>query len=320
MKKLILFLLLVIWMTGCGGEEAEKDEGTETAQSKEMKKDMDEKAEEASDTDNLEDKGTDGKNNLGDMKVELSGKASIKEESVIIDGESNLLPGTFIYSSGVTDSGFASSNFINKAEVREDGSFTFEFDGISKSTTVKLKLYNTKDETKKHYGENLEKVTGPQKYKTENHGEFEVKTEFYINADMPMPYTIPIEIPKWEKEPEDYGDANVWMEAKVDSDHRYLYFHGKSNLVEGTQVGGNLRKASGIIDAFSFGHTRVNPDGTFELRVPYHQLKQGMYMPIQVKPKNNSWDDLCQHMESKGKNGKAISLKTIKMTSISNTL
>ncbi|APC47560.1 OmpA family protein [Virgibacillus halodenitrificans] len=312
MKKLILFLFLVIWMTGCGGEEAEKAEGTETAQSKEMKKDMDEKAEEASDTDNLEDKGTDGKNNLGDMKVELSGKASIKEESVIIDGESNLLPGTFIYSSGVTDSGFASSNFINKAEVQEDGSFTFEFDGISKSTTVKLKLYNTKDETKKHYGENLEKVTGPQKYKTENHGEFEVKTEFYINADLPMPYTIPIEIPKWEKEPENYGDTNVWMEAKVDSDHRYLYFHGKSNLVEGTQVGGNLRKASGIIDAFSFGHTRVNPDGTFELRVPYHQLKQGMYMPIQVKPKNNSWDDFVSAYGEQGEKWKGNLVKNDK--------
>ncbi|WP_198023314.1 OmpA family protein [Virgibacillus sp. SK37] len=312
MKKLILFLLLFIWMTGCGGEDLVKDEDTETAQSKEMKKDMDEKTEEASEAENVDDEDGAGKNDLGEMKVELSGKASIKEESVTIDGESNLLPGTFIYSSGVTDSGFASSNFISKAEVQQDGSFTFEFDGISKSTTVKLKLYNTKDETKKHYGENLEKITGPQKYKTENHGEFEVKTEFYINTDLPMPYTIPIEIPEWEEKPDDYGDPGVWMKAEVDSDHRYLYFHGESNLVEGTQVGGNLRKASGIIDAFSFGHTRVNPDGTFELRVPYHQLKQGMYMPIQVEPDRNSWDNFVSAYGEQGEKWKGNLVKNDK--------
>lgn len=40
-------------------------------------------------------------------------------------------------------------------------------------------------------------------------------------------------------------------------------------------------KASDGIDPFFFGHTRVNPDGSFELRVPYHKVEKGMYMPIQ---------------------------------------
>lgn len=163
-----------------------------------------------------------------------------------------------------------------------------------------MSLYTGNDQTKEHYGEYLEKVTGPQVYITDTHGEFEVKTEFYVDVNLPMPYTIPIEIPEWGEKPDDYGEPEIWMEADMDSDHRYLYFYGKSNLVEGTQLGGNLRKASGIIDAFSFGHTRVNPDGTFELRVPYNKLHEGMFMPIRVEPRSNSWDDV---VDVYGENG-----------------
>ncbi|GAB3793442.1 OmpA family protein [Virgibacillus kimchii] len=237
---------------------------------------------------------------LGDLEVQLTGEVMVDEDQIIIEGNSNLLPGSRIFSSGVTDGGFASITFQDAATIEDDGTFSFIFDGISQSTTVKLSLNTGNDQTKEHYGENLEKVTGPQVYVTDTHGEFTVKAEFYIDVDLQMPYTIPIEIPDWSEKPDDYGETEIWMEADVDSDHRYLYFTGKSNLLEGTQVGGNLRKASGIIDAFSFGFTRVNPDGTFELRVPYHKLHQGMYMPIRVEPGRNSWDDV---VDVYGENG-----------------
>lgn len=134
----------------------------------------------------------------------------------------------------MTEAGFGSSKFTDTAEVQDDGSLTFEFTEIKDRATVTLKLYNNNDETAAHYGEQLEKAEGPQVYITDTHGEVEVKADFHIDMDKEKPYTIPIEIPEWEEKPDDYGDPDIWMEAEVDSDHQYLYFSGKSNLMEGT--------------------------------------------------------------------------------------
>ncbi|MFD2628922.1 OmpA family protein [Oceanobacillus kapialis] len=285
MRKILLAIMIVLLISGCTNEE---DAASES------KEEKDNTTEEAKATNKEAEKGVEAANTateLGDLEVQLSGEAIVEEDKITIEGESNLLPGSRIYSGGLTDGGFASSNFIDTAEVQEDGSFSFEFSGISQSTTVDLELYNNSDESKAHYGENLEKVTGPQVYVTETHGEFQVKAEFYIDVDKPMPYTIPIEIPEWQEKPADYGEPEVRMEVEMDSDHEYLYFHGKTNLLEGTWIGGNLRKASGIIDAFSYGFTRINPDGTFVLQVPYYKLQEGMYMPIRFEPQNNTWED-----------------------------
>ncbi|MFD1173332.1 OmpA family protein [Oceanobacillus picturae] len=300
MRKLFMVIVIVLLISGC---VKEKDATSETKGEPDQTSEQ-ENGTEATDTAQGEEEvdAEKAKSELGDLEVKLSGEAIIEEDQIRIEGESNLLPGSSIYSSGVTDGGFASSTFIDTAEVQEDGSFSFEFSGISTSTTVKLNLY-TNNQTKEHYGENLEKATGPQVYVTDTHGAYEVKAEFYIDADQPMPYTIPIEIPQWQEKPDDYGEPEVWMEAEVDSDHEYLYFHGETNLVEGTRIGGNLRKDSGIIDAFSFGFTRINPDGTFELRVPYYKLQKGMYMPIRFEPKNNVWEDV---LDTYGEHGEKL--------------
>lgn len=299
LRKLLFILIIGLLITGCSkgtdttSEAEEKPGQVKETQDDDKEKDVEEDSEEA---DSAEAAGK-----LGDLEVKLSGEAMINKDQIKIEGESNLLSGTKVYSSGVNDDGFASSTFIDTAEVKDDGSFSFEFSGISKSTEVELKLYNNNEETAEHYGENLEKVTGPQKYVTDTHGEFKVKVDFYIDVDKEMPYSIPIDIPEWEQIPDDYGEQEVWMEADVESDHRYLYFHGKSNLMEGAKVGGNLMRESGIIDPFSFGHTRINPDGTFELRVPYHTLRKGMYMPIRFEPNKNSWEDIVDNYGEHGK-------------------
>lgn len=232
------------------------------------------------------------KSDLGDLEVWIGGEVTVAEDQIVIDGESNLLPGTTILSSGVNDSGFTSSDFQDTATVEDDGSFYFEFPGRESDLTVNLRLYNNNEEAIEHYGEHLENVTGPQVYKTEKHGEFEVRADFIIDTGKEMPYTFPIEIPEWDEKPEDYGDPHVWMDVEVTSDHKYLYFHGKSNLLEGAQVGGNLRKPSGGIEPFSHGYTHVNPDGSFELRIRYDDIRDGMYMPIAYEPDRNSWEDV----------------------------
>lgn len=287
MKQFFMILLVAIFISACSQTEDNSDKTVEEdavaeAQDNDIEKN-------AAENEQEEDEAA---SDLGDLEVKLSGEATVEEDKITIEGESNLLPGTKIWSSGVTDAGFGSSTFTDTAEVQDDGSFLFEFKEVKNSTYVTLKLYNNNNETAAHYGEHLEKVEGPQVYVTDTHGEFEAKADFHIDINKEKPYTIPIEIPEWEEEADDYGDPDIWMEAEVDSDHQYLYFYGKSNLMEGSQVGGNLMKASGIIDAFSSGFTRINPDGSFTLQVPYHKLEKGMYMPISYQPQRNTWEDV----------------------------
>ncbi|MEC5423557.1 OmpA family protein [Virgibacillus sp. C22-A2] len=300
MKKLLIILVIGMILAGCSKDEDStskaNDETEEVKETEEESTDMKTTEESETETEAEEIPG------LGDLEIKLHGKAIIDEDKIIVEGESNLLPGSRLFSNGISDDGFASATFIDGAEVMDDGSFSFEFSGVGKSTTVKLKVVNNREETIEQYGEFLENATGPQVYLTDTHGVFEVKVEFHIDVMEEMPYTIPIEIPEWNEKPDNYGEPEVWMEAEVDSDHRYLYFHGTSNLMEGAQVGGNLMHESGIIVPFSFGHTRVNPDGTFEFRVPYTTLRQGMYMPIRYQPDRNTWEDVIAVYGEQGEN------------------
>ncbi|PWA12906.1 hypothetical protein DCC39_03280 [Pueribacillus theae] len=283
----VTFIFLIgcaLVLTGCLAVKDEPGSEDAAASGQELENELSEEA-------SGKDSGSSG-SDLGNLEVWIGGEVTVTEDKITIKGESNLLPGTSIDSSGVNDVGFASTNFIDSTTVKDDGSFYFEFPGRESSIAVDLKLSNRNEETKEHYGENLEKVTGPQVYRTKEHGKYEVKADFIIDTDKEMPYTFSIETPEWGEVPDDYGDPHVWMEADVTSDHNYLYFHGKSNLLEGSQIGGNLRQASGGIVPFSYDFTQVNPDGSFELRVRYTNLRDGMYMPITYEPDSNSWEDV----------------------------
>src|SRR5699024_8037456 len=72
-----------------------------------------------------------------------------------------------------------------------------------------------------------------------------------------------------------------------------------SNLVEGSYLGGNLA-TSKQIEPFAFEHTEVLPDGSFMLRVPYHKLKKGLFMPIEFWPSKNASDNPLDHYGEKG--------------------
>lgn len=290
---LILFIGFALLLAGClvtGDRSAPEDtsstEGVE---------------EDAGATDDGNKSGEDDdQTDLGDLEVWIGGDVTVEQDQITVEGKSNLLPGTVITSSGVGSMGHASVDFQDSAEVEADGTFYFEFPGRESNITVHLRLYASSQEIKDHYGEHLEKVTGPQVYLTETHGIYEVKATFYIDTNKDMPYTMPIEIPEWDDPPEDYGDPNVWMEVDVTSDHKYLYFTGKSNLLEGAQVGGNLRNASGGIEPYSYDYTQVNPDGSFELRVRYRSLREGMYMPITYDPDRNYWEDVIDAYGEEG--------------------
>src|SRR5699024_3118540 len=241
------------------------------------------------------------KTKLGDLEVMIGGKVTVEEDRILIEGESNLLPGSKIMSSGQSST-FADADFIDSATVDDDGTFSFEFPGKSKNRKVTLKLSNSSDEIAEHYGEDLEKVTGPQVYRTDTHGEFDVKVDLQIDVTKQLPYSFDIEIPNWDEKHDDFGEPEVWMEAEVDNDHNYLYFSGRSNLMEDAEIGWNLRFADGGIESFSHEYTRIKPDGSFELKVPYHSLRPGMYMPIAYEPDRNSWEDVVDIYGKEGEN------------------
>ncbi len=234
-----------------------------------------------------------------DPEVWIGGEVTVEGDTIIVEGESNLPAGLNIHSGGQTDV-MAVGSLIESAKVEEDGSFYFELPNSTSDLTLNFRLQNS-DKAAEYYGENLSSATGPFVYETEDSGRYDVKATVRTDSLKETPYSIAIETPQWKERPSDYGDPNVWLEVEsVDTDHDYIYVNMNSNLVEGTWLGGNVENAEGGIIPFSFDHQHVNPDSTFQLKIPYQSLRAGMYLPIQVEAKNNSWDNV---LEAYGENG-----------------
>lgn len=240
----------------------------------------------------------DYRKDLGNLKVYIGGEVVTEEDRIIVKGESNILPGSTIISFGHSDTGspMAIDDYQQHATVEDDGSFYFEYDHYASDISVTLRLA-VNGENIDHYGTYFEKATGPQVYKTEQMGKYHVQTTFITDITK---RTIPLEIPDWSNQPSDYGEPKVWMEVDVSSDHKYLYFNGKSNLIEGSMVGGNLMDANDQLIPFSFDYVYVNPDGSFFMRVPYMDLRPGMYIPITLELDSNSWENVIEAYGEKG--------------------
>jgi len=154
-----------------------------------------------------------------------------------------------------------------------------------------------------HYGENLENATGNQVYKTDTAGEYEASYTFDIDTRKAMPYTIDLETPDWSDVPDDYGDTDVWMEVEATTKHNYLYFEGKSNLLEGSYITGNITDPNDLpSSAWSSSNTEVNPGGSFQLRIHYWDIREGMQMHFEFDPDNNSWDSILDTFGEEGEN------------------
>lgn len=296
MKKSIyyagfLFICMII-LTGCG-----KDNATETVADT-SKKTRDEATQE--DTANeIEKESEDKEKQQADSEVWIGGEVTVKDDTIIVEGESNLPEGLNIHSNGQTDV-MAVGGLIDSAKIEEDGSFYFELPNSDSNLTINFKLQSSA-KAEEFFGENLSSATGPFIYETEDSERYDVKATIRTDSLKETPYSIAIETPKWKERPADYGDPKVWMEVEsVDTDHDYIYVNMNSNLIEGTWLGGNMENAEGGIIPFSFDHQHVHPDGTFQLKIPYQSLRAGMYLPIQVEAKNNSWDNV---LEAYGENG-----------------
>lgn len=221
-----------------------------------------------------------------DLYISITAEVHVDEEQIIVEGQSNLPEGAVLNSSAVANR-WAQIPFMDRAIIEADGSFRFEFPSVTSDTEVKLSL--ARDSlTKEWYGNHFEKVAGPHKRATQNSEEFNVIMEFFIDGLREKPYTISVEEPIWDI-PNDYGDPEIWMKVDYEITHRHIIFFGKSNLVEGSFLGGNLSTSKQIVP-FSFDHTNVLPDGSFILRIPYQNLQPGLYLPIRFIPSDNYYD------------------------------
>src|SRR5690625_5518650 len=152
--------------------------------------------------DDAEASDDDYRSDIGNLDIWIGGEVIVEEDKVVVEGESNLLPGSHIASSGQTDT-FASIDHQDSAEVEDDGSFYFEFPGQESDIEVTLSLSTGNEHVTDHYGEHLEKATGHQVYQTREEGVYAATYTLEIDSRKAMPYTIYIETPDLINVPDD---------------------------------------------------------------------------------------------------------------------
>lgn len=250
----------------------------------------------------------------GDYEVYLTGEMIEEDDKIIIEGESNLLPGSNVIGEVVISSNTGSllSDFTEyeyqadaTETIEEDGSFTMKIDHHNEEDTetfvsVRFDLFeDQEDEILRHYGEHGENMKGRYIYKAHDEGprvpsniynRAEIMTDFVTGDDnIIRQFTEPV----LKETPDDMGDPEVWIEVdEINDDGEYYYIQGKSNLIEGSML--EVLSDSGKPDAA----TLVNQDGTFDFKFPYEEKKDPF--KIRFKPYEFQWNVIEKTYGSKG--------------------
>src|SRR5699024_5007996 len=181
---LLVVLSFVLFMVSCSTTEdkaSKDDENNAEATENVVADDEDDDSGEAAEDDDAEASDDDYRSDIGNLDIWIGGEVIVEEDKVVVEGESNLLPGSHIASSGQTDT-FASIDHQDSAEVEDDGSFYFEFPGQESDIEVTLSLSTGNEHVTDHYGEHLEKATGHQVYQTRDEGVYAATYTFEIDS------------------------------------------------------------------------------------------------------------------------------------------
>lgn len=255
---------------------------------------------------------------LGDYEVYLTGEVTEADEQILIEGESNLLPGAKVIGEvKVVDKNvsmylFDSTEDLDfhtedKEVIDEDGKFQIELEHPKTEdeifVSVKFDMSEQDDDIIEHYGEQGENLEGPYVYQHVNldgyidldtvYQKAEVRTSFIPDEDHKAMRQF--EEPNWTDIPEDIGDTDVWIEVdEINDDLDYYYIQGRSNLIEGTR----LMIKPGLLKV---AETAVEKDGTFHFKINYEDL--GDKLVILFDPNDFQWG-LVE--ETYGKKGQKI--------------
>lgn len=286
----VLFVIIcgiIVALAGCNFTD-EKNSSIQTNKSVDEQKNN--KVE--SNSNSSEDK----KQRLGDYNIKMTANAIIEGEKIIVEGKSNLLPGTkiqldpdTIYRSA-TASSLTFIKISTDTIVEENGTFHFEIDPLD---NINLRLYlifseYQSDLIKEHYGEYGKNIEGPLVYQEESvNGEIKkfarIETVLHLQDDV-REYEFTGS--KMYKLPKDYGNHEVWIDAKVTNDHRYIYVQGKSNLLEGIRLKANYWSSESAFTGQNFinSYATVNQYGYFDLMIPYDSLTKQGFVKIETSP------------------------------------
>ena len=156
--------MIALLLVGCGkdsGEKTDSDNADATKDKTETKKETEKKSE------------------LGGYEVVFDGEITEDGDKFIIEGKSNLLPGSRVVGEVLVDDGDVFSDTTEL--VQEDGTFHMELDHHKYGEAEIIVRFDFEgvqdDEIKRHYGEKGQKLTGPFIYKHKTHNGIFKKAE-----------------------------------------------------------------------------------------------------------------------------------------------
>lgn len=228
---------------------------------------------------------------VGDHEAYLGGTVKETKDQIIIEGESNLIPGSRVNGEVYVNE---DEIFSDTTEIVDDkGRFLMELEHHQygdAEVVVTFDFTNVQEEeVLRHYGENGEKLEGPFVYIDQDWGDKFKKAMVTLPIQAEDETTThEFTTPDWDDPPEDYGDPRVWIEVdEITEDDQYFYVKGRTNLVEGSLLSGYYSDRWGVTD-----ETRVNPDGTFELKIEY-KYSDDPYFTIKFSP-YSQWESVTK--------------------------
>lgn len=288
MKKFFAVLMILLLVTaGCGKEPASQSNDSQTQKNSQN-------TEFAGQNENSEEGKDKKRNDQGDTNILIEGDIVYKDHKLTVEGETNLLPGSLLKLNVDSISGFLIGTH-DTVRVDEDGSFQLDTslptDYGHPYVYVEIAFEPApyaKKEVIQQYKEDGELLEGPFVRLFEENESLNKKVSINTLVPIDEKVTIPIEPPAREI-PDDYGSPEVWLEADVKEDEKFVYVYGKSNLLEGSSVTGFLNVEGYITTGFT-DSVHVNPDGTFLLIIthPSTLIKEHKEFTVNLEfnPKN----------------------------------
>lgn len=240
-----------------------------------------------------------------DLNVALEAEAFLDDELIVVRGNSNLYPGAVV-KANVEAIGYNMVGYVDRAKVERDGSFELAVKTPDIHTYITLLVSfipeEQDDPIREIYGEHGEYLTGDLVY--QYHDGQSILQKAVIKASYSsyhQPEHLGFEQPVWSR-PSDYGETTVWLEPEVEKDEHFYYVTVKSNLVEGSEVFGNLA-VEGYLSTENHRYVHAGPDGSLEFVFKAPRLEGKRKIIIRFEPHQFSWPTV---IEAYGENGELL--------------
>ncbi|WP_102029015.1 hypothetical protein [Salirhabdus sp. Marseille-P4669] len=280
MRAFLVVLLLSVFLVACNNDEENSDEKSneipeveenkseeETSDSTTAEDVKEEAIEEESEEVSFKVEDTPAPEDQGEMEVWFDGEFSIVDKTVIVKGQTNLLPDSQLtFSADVVDGVLIGGWSTTRVEA--NGTFELEqelpsdLEGLT-MLELHFDVDDQIDEIKEHYGSN---ISGPF-VRIDPDADTVAKKASYTTIVIidDSEQQITIEEPEWTASDE-LGDSNVLMDPTVKKQGEYVVVNLTSNLVDGTYVSAKAAIPNYITTGFS-GSAYTNPDGSAVLYI-----------------------------------------------------